>query len=100
MSELVSGRRGLLVLASAAGLGLAFAGPATAKEKEKKVGAVEDLMREHGVIRRALLAMWESAPALRAGASNVDPSALNCAAKLFRTFGEDYHERAVEEAYI
>src|SRR5689334_7923756 len=100
MSELVSGRRNLLVLAGAAGMGLAIAGPAAAKAKEKKVGAVEDLMREHGVIRRAVLVMWESAPLLRAGASNVDPGALNRAAKLFRTFGEDYHERALEEAYI
>lgn len=100
MPELVSGRRNLLVLAGAAGLGLAVAKPAVAKEKEKKVGAVEDLMREHGVIRRTLLVLWESAPALRAGASNVDPGALNRAAKLFRSFGEDYHERALEETYI
>ena len=101
MSDLISGRRDLLALAGAAGLGLAFAArPALAKEKEKKVGAVEDLMREHGVIRRALLVMWESAPSLRAGAANVDPGALNRAAKLFRSFGEDYHERMLEEAYI
>ena len=100
MSEVISGRRNLLVLAGAAGLGLAFAGPVAAKEKEKKVGAIEDLMREHGVIRRTLLVLWESAPALRAGASNVDPGALNRAAKLFRSFGEDYHERMLEEAYL
>ena len=101
MSELVSGRRNLLALAGAAGLGLAFAArPAVAKDKERKVGAVEDLMREHGVIRRTLLVMWESAPGLRASAANVDPGALNRAAKLLRSFGEDYHERMLEEAYI
>lgn len=101
MSELISGRRNLLALVGAAGLGLAFAArPAAAKEREKKVGAVEDLMREHGVIRRTLLVMWESAPGLRASAANVDPGALNRAAKLFRSFGEDYHERMLEEAYI
>lgn len=100
MSKGISGRRNLFMLAGAAGIGLAFAGLAAAREKEKEVGAVEDLMREHGIIRRALLVFFESAPLLRAGAANVDPGALNRAAKLFRTFGEDYHERMLEEAIV
>lgn len=68
--------------------------------KEKPVGAVEDLMREHGVLRRALLVYGETAPKLRADAAGVAPDALNRTAKLFRAFGEDYHERKLEEAYI
>jgi hypothetical protein len=44
-------------------LGAAETGRARAAEqgKEKEVGAVEDLMREHGVLRRALLVHRESA---------------------------------------
>jgi len=65
----------------------------------KDVGAVEDLMREHGVLRRALLVYLQTIPKLRSGAA-LDLSALNRAARLFRSFGEDYHEKKLEEAYI
>ena len=50
-------------------------------------------MREHGVIRRALLVYFESIPKLRQNASAVPAAALHQTAQLFRTFGEDYHER-------
>ena len=66
----------------------------------KEVGSVEDLMREHGVLRRVLLVYIESVPKLRANASVLDASALTTAAKLFHDFGEEYHERKLEEAYI
>jgi hemerythrin-like domain-containing protein len=66
---------------------------------EKETGAVEDLMREHGVLRRAFLVFAESAPRLRSG-GEVDSAALHNTAKLFREFGEDYHERKLEETYI
>ncbi|MEA1672171.1 hemerythrin domain-containing protein [Nitrospirillum sp. BR 11163] len=77
--------------------GLALAGCGTGSEKD--VGAVEDLMREHGVLRRALFAYTEAATGLR-GAATVDAGAIRRAATLFRTFGEDYHERLLEEAHI
>jgi hemerythrin-like domain-containing protein len=51
-------------------------------------------------LRRALVVYRESATRLRADAASVPPDALTRTAKLFRTFGEDYHERAVEEAYV
>jgi len=70
------------------------------KKQEKEVGAVEDLMREHGVIRRALLVYRESAAKLRSDPTSVDPQALHQTARLFRAFGEDYHERKLEEAHI
>jgi hemerythrin-like domain-containing protein len=57
-------------------------------------------MREHGVLRRALIVYRESASRLRAGAASVPPEALEKTAKLFRSFGEDYHERKLEEAFI
>jgi hemerythrin-like domain-containing protein len=66
---------------------------------EEEVGATEDLMREHGVLRRAILVFRESAARLRQG-QPVDARALRRTALLFRRFGEDYHERRLEEAYI
>jgi hemerythrin-like domain-containing protein len=68
--------------------------------KEPEVTATEDLMREHGVLRRALLVFLEVVPKLRQNATGVDAAALQQAAKLFRTFGEDYHERMLEEQHI
>ena len=68
--------------------------------KEPEVTATEDLMREHGVIRRALLVYAETVPKLRQNASSVDPVALRQTAQLFRTFGEDYHEKMLEEEHI
>jgi hemerythrin-like domain-containing protein len=70
------------------------------KDKEPEVSATEDLMREHGVIRRALLVYFEIIPKLRSKSSTVDPAALHQTAQIFRTFGEDYHERMLEEQHI
>jgi hemerythrin-like domain-containing protein len=67
--------------------------------ENKDVGSVEDLMREHGVLRRIVLVYQESAVRVR-NAEMVDISALNRAAALFRTFGEDYHQKMLEEAFI
>ncbi len=57
-------------------------------------------MREHGVLRRALLVYIETVPKLWANPGSVPPDALARTAKLFRTLGEDYHERRLEEPYI
>src|SRR5882672_1786963 len=73
---------------------------AKGNEKEPEVSATEDLMREHGVIRRALLVYFETIPKLRTKSSTVDPAALHQTAQLFRSFGEDYHERMLEEQHI
>jgi hemerythrin-like domain-containing protein len=67
--------------------------------KEKEVTAVEDLMREHGILRRALFIYSEAAARLRS-TPIVLPDVLQKTARLFRTFGEDYHEKKLEEAYI
>jgi hemerythrin-like domain-containing protein len=71
-----------------------------AGEKGGEVTATEDLMREHGVLRRALLVYAETIPKLRADSGSIAPDALQKTAKLFRAFGEDYHEKKLEEAYI
>ena len=77
---------------------------ASVKEDENKMGgevtATEDLMREHGILRRALLVYTAAATKLRSSPGNVSPDALQKTAKLFRAFGEEYHEKKLEEAFI
>jgi hemerythrin-like domain-containing protein len=67
--------------------------------EEKAVGSVEELMREHGVLTRILLVYDQMADRLR-GRDSIDLVQLNRAAKLFRNFGEDYHQKMLEEAFI
>jgi len=71
-----------------------------AEEKEPEVTATEDLMREHGVLRRALLVYTESIPKIRTDAASLDAHALYNTGVLFRDFGENYHEKMLEEAHI
>ena len=102
--RLIGGLSGAVLIAGASGAALAAKQPKETKpppqpEKEKKVGAVEDLMREHGVLRRALLIYRQSAAKLRAGTA-IDPKPLRKTAQLFRDFGENYHERMLEQAHI
>jgi hemerythrin-like domain-containing protein len=104
-------RRAWLVGLSSLGAGAILIGcnqtaPTETNEGEKadagdeaEVTATEDLMREHGVLRRALLVYQESATKLRHGA-NLPPEPLQKTAKLFRAFGEEYHEKKLEEVYI
>lgn len=68
--------------------------------KEPEVTATEDLMREHGVIRRALLVYSEVVPKLRKNSTILDASSIRKTAQLFRDFGEDYHEKMLEEEHI
>lgn len=104
-------RRSLLFSAALGSTALALAACAEDRESmsgsaegneqgDKEVTATEDLMREHGILRRALLVYQETAPRLRAEPTSVPPEALAHTAQLFRTFGEDYHERAVEEPFV
>jgi hemerythrin-like domain-containing protein len=72
----------------------------TKKENEKEVGAVEDLMREHGVLRRILIVYSETAKRLHEQISGTIYGPLNKAAQLFHDFGENYHEKMLEETYI
>lgn len=109
-------RREFLRASIAVGMGLLFSscggnkassekasGQETSKKDDEKGGevtATEDLMREHGVLRRALLVYTATATKLRGNPASVPPDALQKTAKLFRAFGEDYHEKKLEEAFI
>jgi len=92
-------RRRLLAGAGILSIDL-FMNGCAGKEDNKEVTAVEDLMREHGILRRALFVYSESAVRLRSDPSSFPVNALQKTAKLFRSFGEDYHEKNLEEAYI
>ena len=93
-------RRDLIAL-TGAGATVLLVGIAAgrAAESNNEVGAVEDLMREHGIIRRSILVYRNSASRLRAG-GHVDPKLLERTARLLRSFGEDYHERKLEEEHL
>jgi len=65
-----------------------------------EVTATEDLMREHGILRRALLVYKECATKIRQDLNSVPPDALEKTAQLFRVFGEEYHEKKLEETHI
>jgi hemerythrin-like domain-containing protein len=73
--------------------------PEGAKD-EADVTATEDLMREHGILRRALLVYREAASKLRENSASVLPEELEKVAQLVRAFGEDYHEKKLEEAFV
>ena len=89
-----SARRQWLVGLSTLGAGAILLGckkTATSESKEgteAKVTATEDLMREHGILRRALLVYQETATRLNRGAL-LPPEPLQKTAKLFRDFGEE-----------
>jgi hemerythrin-like domain-containing protein len=104
-----SRRTALISLAGLAVAGTALAGCAKGGEdKESKEGgssegevtANEDLMREHGILRRILIVYRETAPKLVANAAAVDAAALGAATTLFQRFGERYHEQLLEEQHI
>jgi hypothetical protein len=67
-------------------------------EKEIPVGPPEDLMREHGVLKRVLLIYGEVLRRLNAK-QDFPPDALADAAGITRNFVEDYHEK-LEENFL
>lgn len=99
-------RRAAFAAVGAAGAGLVLTLPGCAKtpkdddESQPDTTAVEDLMREHGILRRLIFVYRETAAMIRKAPTSLDLAALGQAAGLFRTFGEDYHERSLEEAHV
>ncbi len=105
MEQRTIGRRQLLrtsalLLASlgAAGTVGTVSSAKVGKEKKEEVNPPEDLMREHGVLRRILLIYRNFIQKLDAGA-DAPWARLADSAAIIRTFVEDYHEK-LEEQYV
>jgi hemerythrin-like domain-containing protein len=67
-------------------------------EPEEEVSPAEDLMREHGVLKRVLLVYEEAIRRIDAK-QDLPPGAVREGATIIRTFIEDYHEK-LEEEYL
>lgn len=87
-------KAGILISGSIAGAGLARA----AEEKEEEVSPAEDLMREHGVLKRVLLIYGEAIRRIDAK-QDLPSDAVADSAKIIRSFIEDYHEK-LEENFL
>jgi hemerythrin-like domain-containing protein len=73
------------------------AGTARRDEAEEEVGPPEDLMREHGVLRRILLMYDEILWRRMAHDQEFPPEVLAGSAEIVRSFVEDYHEKLEED---
>jgi hemerythrin-like domain-containing protein len=89
---------GVVIATSAFGTASHMFGKEMDEKKKDEVSPSEDLMREHGVLKRILLVYGE---ALRRMDANEDlpPEPLQESAKIIRSFVEDYHEK-LEEDYL
>ena len=68
------------------------------EQKGDKVSPPEDLMREHGVLRRILL-IYEDIQGQLNGGKEFPPETLSSAAEIIQKFIEQYHEK-LEEDYL
>lgn len=102
MKTNMSTRRFILQAATLGGTSLLLPATAVARLRDDPppANATEELMREHGLLRRALIVYRFSADRLRDGDTKGLANVLNRNAELFRRFGEDFHERAIEEKYV
>ena len=104
MSQINASRRRLILGAGSLSAGLFGVALAQSDNQEKvtegEVTANEDLMREHGIIRRALFVYSAAGVQARRDPSSIPLPSLLDTAKLFREFAEDYHERGLEETHI
>lgn len=97
-----SNRRQFLAAGGALGLASLTLGAdsirAADQDEAEEVSAIEDLMREHGVLNRILLVFEEGLRRIQAKA-DVSPEVFRAPAALVRKFVEDYHEK-LEENFI
>jgi hemerythrin-like domain-containing protein len=68
------------------------------RDEDEDVSPAEDLMREHGVLKRILLIYREVVNRIDSR-REFPPGVVMSSAKLIRTFVEDYHEK-LEEDYL
>src|SRR3974390_2777795 len=76
--------------------GLGFAAQEKKDEGDEDVSTNEDLMREHGILKRVLLAYDEIIRRIRAN-QEFPPEAVTHGANVIRKFIEDYHEKLEED---
>ena len=91
-------RQGVLLTASGLAGGLAKAAEPKGVDGMERVSPNEDLMREHGVLNRVLIVYDEVIRRLTTG-EDVPPEAVRDAAKIVRSYVEDYHEK-LEQDYL
>src|SRR5213076_3052762 len=87
---------GVIIAASAFTRAGLFA--AEPKKEEEEVSPAEDLMREHGVLKRILLVYGEAIRRID-GQWDLPPDPVLNAANMVRSFVEDYHEK-LEENFL
>jgi hemerythrin-like domain-containing protein len=78
--------------------GALAAGVLRAADEEEEVSPAEDLMREHGVLKRALLIYREAVRRIDTK-QDLPPDTVSSTARIIRRFIEDYHEK-LEENYL
>jgi len=102
--EILPSRRRFLTITSAFAAGFALpvipqSALAAVKEeaagKQPEVSPVEDLMREHGILRRVLLIYQEAIRRID-GAMELAPGVIADSSEIIRRFVEDYHEKLEE----
>ena len=95
-------RRSLLWAAPVMGLALSMPAALVAekniKQDEEEVTPAEDLMREHGLLKRILL-IYDEVGSRIAQQKEFPPDALTNSTKIIRSFIEQYHEK-LEEDYL
>jgi hemerythrin-like domain-containing protein len=100
MKTIKTTRRQFVLGAGIGAAGAVLGRPALAKQEKKKdedeVAPTEDLMREHGVLRRILLVYGEVIRRIDAK-QEVKPEWISSSATIIREFIEDYHEKDEEE---
>jgi hemerythrin-like domain-containing protein len=69
-------------------------------ETRESVSPVEDLTRQHGILRRIVNVYAEIERRVKLGESDINAAAIADAATLFRVFGEEWHERVLEEENV
>ncbi len=89
----MTGRRGFV---GAVGVALVATAARAAENQEEQVAPGEDLMREHGVLRRVMLVYDEAIRRLHAG-QEVPLDAVAAGAGIVRRVIEDYHEKLEED---
>jgi len=94
--EPTSRRRALAALAGSAALLPAIARAEAKPADDDDIPPTDDLMREHGVIRRTLGVYEELAKRLESP-TPPDVHVVQSAAELIHTFAEGYHEKLEEE---